>query len=221
MIFRLMRFPLYVLAVILASTGLYLLCALASALVPLGGRPQSAQAERAPVYLCADAVHADLVLPFREAANDLSRMFPEVVFGDGARRDYLSIGWGDLVFFTEVPNWDDVTSGHVASLFTGRNPVALRVVAVDEPTGIPGCRPLALDDAARRALTGYIGESLDNPTSAAVRVVSPEMAFYLAKGRYSPFHTCNQWIADGLGRAGLPHARFSPFTFGVTWPLSG
>jgi hypothetical protein len=41
-----------------------------------------------------------------------------------------------------------------------------------------------------------------------------------AKGRYSPFNTCNQWTAHALGKAGLPRASFAPFAWSVTQPLT-
>jgi Protein of unknown function (DUF2459) len=76
---------------------------------------------------------------------------------------------------------------------------------------------LTLDHAGKQALVQYIAQSrLDGEIGLQISAFE---AYYPAKGHYGAFHTCNQWIANGLAAAGLPHAWFSPFGFGVTWPL--
>ncbi len=47
----------------------------------------------------------------------------------------------------------------------------------------------------------------------------PGEAYFAAKGSYSPWRTCNVWASEALASAGLPTARWSPFSFGVIWPL--
>lgn len=118
--------------------------------------------------------------------------------------------------FRETPNWADVRPSIAFSALTGLNDTALRVIAVNPPANDPECVKLAVDRAGRQALIDHIRTTLADKAPAAQDRLA---AYYLAKGRYSPLRTCNQWVAEGLAAAGLPHARFAPFSFSITWPL--
>jgi uncharacterized protein (TIGR02117 family) len=216
---KIIRSALRVSAVLAATLAIYNLVAVACALFPISGRVQMAAPESAPLYVCADAVHSDFVVPLHDAGANWSSLFGDVASADKPANAYLSIGWGDLVFFTEIPDWGELRPRHVLSAITGGSPVALRVFAVREPKNMARCIRVNLDATGKAALVHYIKASLTKPDIRIAKVISPYEAYYAAEGRYSPFHTCNQWISNGLATAGLPHARFAPFSFGVTWPL--
>jgi uncharacterized protein (TIGR02117 family) len=209
----------YATTAIFVAVIVYVVAAIANAVLPIAGRDQAAILESVPFYVCADAVHADFVMPLHDVNAGWENIFSEVATSDKRASAYISIGWGDLVFFTDIPSWGDVRPQHVASLFTGQNPVALRVLAVREPIQSDGCIVLQIDEVGKQALIGYIKQSVVSSGHGLRKFVSPYEAYYATTGRYGPLHTCNQWIADGLGAAGLSHAWFAPFSFGVTWPL--
>jgi uncharacterized protein (TIGR02117 family) len=200
---------------VLLLLAAYVGAALLSATFLVLGRTQVATII-APIFVCADDVHADFVFPALDADSNWQGTFPTVATPDLPPDAYLTIGWGDLVFFTEIPNWGDVRPQHVIAAFAGTNPVALRVVATRQPQKSERCFELTLDRAGRQALADYVKASA---ATGEIRQSSKYEIFVPAKGRYGPFHTCNQWIANGLAAAGAPHAWFSPFSFGVTWPL--
>jgi hypothetical protein len=84
------------------------------------------------------------------------------------------------------------------------------------------CEPLPGGQAAKRVLIDEILGSLKRDSEGAYRQIDttvPGELLLLAKGRYSPFNTCNQWTASALGKAGLPRALFAPFAWSVTKPL--
>lgn len=203
------------LAVLLLLIVAYLLAALGFALCPQSGRPQQAEGEPV-VYVCTSLAHADIMLPSRDPLVDWSALFPTVARPGLPAEAYLAFGWGDLRFFRETPTWSDVRPATALGALAGLNDAALRVVAVTPPANEPDCLPLEVDRAGRQALIDHVRATLAAETPAAQDRLE---AFYLAKGRYSPFRTCNQWVADGLAAAGLPYARFAPFSFSVTWPL--
>lgn len=194
---------------------LYVVAALGFALFPASGRPQQADGEPI-VYVCTSLAHADIVLPSRDPLIDWSALFPAVTPLGLPAESYLAFGWGDLRFFRETPTWADVRPTVALSALAGFNDTALRVVAVNPPANEPDCVPLSVDRAGRQALIDHIRATLAHETPAAQDRLE---AYYLAKGRYSPLRTCNQWVAEGLAAAGLPYARFAPFSFSVTWPL--
>ena len=101
-------------------------------------------------------------------------------------------------------------------VLVNQTPPRESIKAITLPANEPDCVPLEVDRAGRQALIDHVRATLAAETPAAQDRLE---AFYLAKGRYSPFGTCNQWVADGLAAAGLPSARFAPFSFSITWPL--
>lgn len=209
------RFGARLLAAFLLLIALYLIAALGFALWPVSGRAQQADSEPV-VYVCTSPAHADIVLPSRDPLIDWSALFPAVARPDLPAEAYLAFGWGDLRFFREVPSWADVRPAIALGALSGLNDAALRVIAVSPPANDPECVPLTVDRAGRQALIDHIRATVADATPAAQDRLE---AYYLAKGRYSPLRTCNQWVSEGLAAAGLPHARFAPFSFSITWPL--
>ncbi|MDQ0395042.1 DUF2459 domain-containing protein [Labrys monachus] len=199
----------------------FVLVAVAFALMPERGRLQQAAGEP-PVYVCASLAHADIVLPSRDPLIDWSALLPAVARPNLPPEAGLAFGWGDLRFFRETPAWSDINLATALGALLGRHATAVRVVAVKPPADNPGCMRVGVDRAGRQALIASIEASLrigadGRPLQQAGGGAFE--AYYLATGRYGPLRTCNQWIAEVLAAAGLPHARFAPFSFGVTWPL--
>lgn len=210
-----LRFGIRLLAALLLLIVLYLIAALGFALLPVSGRPQQAGDEPV-VYVCTSLAHADIVLPSRDPLIDWSALFPAVARPDLPAEAYLAFGWGDLRFFRETPDWADVRPAIAFSALAGLNHTALRVIAVNPPADDPECVTLNVDRAGRQALIDHIRATVRDTTPAAQDRLE---AYYIAKGRYSPLRTCNQWVADGLAAAGQTYARFAPFSFSITWPL--
>jgi uncharacterized protein (TIGR02117 family) len=210
-----LRFGIRLLAALFLLILLYLIAALGFALLPVSGRMQQVDGEPV-VYVCTSPAHADMVLPSRDPLFEWSALFPAVARPDLPAEAYLAFGWGDLRVFREVPNWSDVRPSIALRALAGLNDTALRVVAVNPPADDPDCVKLTVDRAGRQALIDHIRATLSDATPVAQDRLE---AYYLAKGRYSPLRTCNQWVAEGLAAAGLPHARFAPFSFSITWPL--
>jgi uncharacterized protein (TIGR02117 family) len=209
----------------LAALGfcvLYALVALVFALAPLPGRLQEA-GDEPPVFVCASLAHTDIVLPSHDPLIDWGAFFPAAAPPGLSAQAFLAFGWGDLRFFRETPNWSDVRISTAFGALAGLNATALRVVAVNPPEGNPNCLKLHVDRAGRQALIEHIRATLQ-PDDAGQPQWQPggtgAEAYYIAKGRYGPLRTCNQWTAEALAAAGLPHAYFAPFGFSVTWPAS-
>lgn len=217
-----LRFTLAVIAGFCLAGGSYAMVAFLCAVLPAGGREMAAADGEPPVYVCASIAHADVILPLHDPLQNWETLFPDVAPARLPQGVMLAIGWGDLNFFRDTPTWADVRFSTAARAVFGRGTVALRVVAVNPPKGTPDCLRLKIDRQGRQALIDHVRASLVlGADGKPQRQAGGEgfEAYYLAQGRYGPFNTCNQWASQGLGAAGLPHAWFSPFSFGVTWPL--
>jgi len=204
-----------------ALLALYGLAALACALAPLAGRAQQVAPADPALYVCASAAHTDIVVPIRDAAADWPAAFPDVT-SDVPDDAYLAIGWGDLGVYHDTPRWSDLRAGTALNALAGLGPTTLHVIAVKPPRRASDCIQIAIDRAGRQALANFVRDT-GEPAGRPRLIDSPRAgeAFYAARGRYSPWRTCNGWASEALAAAGLPVALWAPFSFGVTWPLTG
>ncbi|RFB79999.1 DUF2459 domain-containing protein [Methylovirgula sp. 4M-Z18] len=217
----LLRTILRLVVLVVALLAIYAGFALGCALMPQPGRAQYPIEGDAPAFVCATPVHADLVLPVKTEARDWRVLLPAVASGAPAD-GYIAIGWGDYGFYHDTPNWGDLTAAKVIDALSGRGPATLhtRLVAKPNPSA---CQRLTVDRAGHDSLSRFVLAALDTGTDGRPRVLDAPATdggvFYAAKGNYSPWNTCNVWAGDALAVAGLRHAFWAPFSFGVTWPL--
>jgi uncharacterized protein (TIGR02117 family) len=200
---------------------LYGLVALVCALLPARGRAQSLAADDPALFVCASLAHADIVVPLSDEAGGWRSAFFAVA-GDVSDSAYIAIGWGDLGFYQDTPRWRDLTATTALRAFAGLGPTTLHVLAVNAPTRVDGCVKIRIDRTGREALAHFILDSAENDASGFPRLIaSPRAgeAFYAAKGRYSPWRTCNVWASEALAAAGMPVAKWAPFSLSVMWPL--
>ena len=203
---------------------IYLAAAWISASLPSKGRVQASANDPASVYLCEAAFHTDFALPLNDPqANwraELSSLLPWGLPDD----TYMLFGWGDYRFFTEVFTLGDLGPGVAITALSGMNETAVRTLPVSGQDVRDSCRPVSIDADGRAALIAHITETFERGEAGAAQPMPTDVygeILLKAHGRYSPFNTCNQWTAEGLGKAGLPRAAFAPFTFSIMKPLGG
>lgn len=192
--------------------------------LPTRGKTAHLPPAKPAAYLCEAAFHTDIALPLDgEVINwrkELRGYLPDYL----PRDTFLLFGWGDSVFFTKVLYPEDLTIGRALSALAGMNPVAMRIVPVYGSDVREYCQPLPGGQDTKVILIDEILASLKKTSDGAylqLETSVPGELLLLAKGRYSPFNTCNQWTARALGRAGLPRALFAPLAWSVTEPLKG
>ncbi len=160
-----------------------------------------------PVYLVADAMHVDLVLPVENSAFDWRSVVTLETIGREKRNDYhyLKFGWGDRDFYMNTPSLDKIQLPRlVRTLFLPGNPTAIHINGYlnipIEPgyqtkcVGLTQTQYLNLVNYVRRSFRGVkIDRIQDGFVDAA--------GFYEATGSYSIAHTCNNWVAGALNAA--------------------
>jgi uncharacterized protein (TIGR02117 family) len=189
---------------------------------PLAGKAALKPPARPAAYLCKAAFHTDIALPLDGEVINWRKEFRGLLPDYLPRDTYVLFGWGDSVFFTKVLYPEDLTPGRALSALAGMNPVAMRIVPVYGSDVREVCDPLPGGQDAKGVLIDEILASLRrDETGAYVQIPTtvPGELLLSAKGRYSPFNTCNQWTANALGKAGLPRAAFAPLAWSVTAPL--
>lgn len=206
---------------LVAFLAAFAVAAVAAALLPVSGRQQAVHADDPETFVCASLAHADIVMERRDPALAQNPLLARAIDYLPAS-SHLALGWGDLVFYRETPTWAEVRLSVAVSALAGRHPVAVRLLAIGSPANHPSCTRISLDAAGRKALLQHVSDSLllnaaGDPQMEPGRDAAE--AYALAQGRYSPFYTCNSWLAQGLAKAGAPYALFAPFSLGVMWPL--
>ncbi len=205
--------------IVVAGIVLFPLAAWIVALTPALGRTQNIKPSDPPIFVCANFAHAEIVMPITDAAVDWQSIFDIAEVKAAHPELYLSFGWGDLAFFQQTGTWSDMRVGTTLAAFTGQLPTTLRMVVQKIPRNDPECLMLVIDVEGRRALATHIRETLGANPPILASGNEKYQRYYIAKGKYGIFHTCNQWVSDGLAKAGLPYARYAPFSFDVIWPL--
>lgn len=209
-----LRFVLKTLAVILGLLCVYLMIAFICGVIGVGKKDLDCEPVHT-VYLVSNEIHLNLVIPvdlLDTGIKDGLDLPPEVQF--------LSFGWGDKEFYIKTPTWDDLEAG-----------VALRAVFVPSASAIHTTYyrnttshwiPFSLCDTQLEQLNTYIQESFDRDDNGGIIEIphsgyTQNDRFFEARGMYSLFNTCNDWINRGLKEADVRTALWSPFKYGVLY----
>ncbi len=170
-----------------------------------------------PVCLRSNGIHTDVVLPATGAAIDWRAELPKTDFPRMRRAyDSIAFGWGERQFYLETPTWADLKAGTALVAATGLGDAALHVEYADRPR--PGERAACtrVNEAQYRALVAYIERTFARDAAGRPRRIDAPGygaadAFYEAKGTFSIFVTCNEWVRDGLAASGIRAPAWSPF----------
>lgn len=173
------------------------------------------------VYFFSSGPHVDVWVP---------SVHPEFSWRDRlpngfplSRTGYLAIGWGDRVFYTEVPTWADLTPGVAVRGALWPTPTAVRVTSYPYgPKMDERCHLVRVDPAAYRRLCEYITGSIELDEQGRAVPIDFEGygagladRFFEGRGSYHMFHTCNSWTNGALAAAGKQSASWAVFPRGV------
>ena len=173
------------------------------------------------VYLVADSMHVDLVLPVENSAFDWRSVVKLETIGREKRSDYryLKFGWGDRDFYMNTPSLDKIQLPRlIRTLFVPGNPTAIHIngyphvpIDADHQTkcvGLTQSQYLKLVNYVRRSFRDERIERIQDGFVAAA-------GFYEAAGFYSLAHTCNDWVAGALNAADVT----TPLWPGLSGPV--
>lgn len=204
---------------------LYVIIAMASSMIPVN-TDQPETGKDYEIYIRSNGVHTDIVMPVRnELVNWLDLVDPAHTRAGNIELNYVGFGWGDLEFYENTPEWNDLTPGVAFKALFLDSPAALHVkfkhyVIQDEHS-----IPVKVTADQYLALANYIAESFaldENGVPQNIRGLNYEMTdtFYHANGSLNMLNTCNTWTNRGLKAAGLPASLWTPFTEGIFYSYS-
>ncbi len=176
-----------------------------------------------------NGTHTGIVVPIRTPLKDWAATFPEAAALRGGAATHLALGWGEREVFLDVPTWADLDPLTALRIVAAGGESVMRVSPYVHPVAGEHHRPVRLSVEQYRRLVDRIEASLAPPgplgSPAGLAGTDPLSRYYPARDRYTLVRTCNSWVGDLLGDAGVRMGRWTPFAGGVMkWidaPASG
>lgn len=218
---RWMRRAVYALALFwLAYAGFLLL-----GFVPVNrGYTLPPDDDRVRIFIRSSDIHTDFVMPIllADPAVDWSKLFPEHHFPKRlAGAQHVAVGWGSRAFYVETPTWADLRIATLLeALFTPSESV-LHVEYLPDVMPSPTMDEVLITREQYRELAAFVRSTLGETDENGAAVLATEISygnydrFYLSRGRYHLFNTCNQWTGRGLSQAGVPTGIWTPLVIHV------
>lgn len=198
--------------VLTASVGIplaYLMAAFTLGIFPEGGSDFTCEGKNEYIYLQSNGKHVDLVLEIGSVDKGIANRIPEL-----NSTEFLAFGWGDLAFYTETPTWSEFNPATALKAIFCRGETVIHVVKQkslgNEAVSIPVCKQ-QLDLLNNHLLAQFRKDELGNPLRALDFSYGDSDYFFSARGNFSPFLTCNEWINRWLKYAGIDSPIWSPF----------
>ena len=198
---------------------LYFAAALVGSVIPVN--TEQPKKGNITIYLRSNGAHTDFILPLENHLIDWTEFIsPDYVLAKSENFRYVSFGWGDLKFYRETPEWEDLRFPVAFQAVFLNTPSAMHVtfletIRMDQPTISIEITPEQYLDLSR-----YISNSFQRNDSGEVIPVADlhfnrHDAFFHAKGSLHFFYTCNTWVNEGLKESGLRACLWTPFDEGI------
>ena len=207
-----LKYFLGTLLVFLSGVVLYLLVALLLSLWQTSPEPVACEA-RAPLYLTTNDLHLNFVIPTELMAAET---LADLEISESAT--YASFGWGDRGFYLQTPRWKDLRLGVAAKALFWKSETAMHVDYFNHK--YRSWKELQLCPEQYQQLRRYVMASFQRKEDGSLVLIdfpgyNATDRFYKATGSYTAFYTCNNWVNEGLKKAEVPTAVWSPFDRGV------
>jgi uncharacterized protein (TIGR02117 family) len=180
------------------------------------------QPKEMAIYIATNGFHTDIIVPVKTETVDWSQ---KIKFSDTKGKDsnqgFVAVGWGNRDFFINIPSWAEVKLSIAVKAVLGIGPCAMHATYYKSVYEDESCRKIELSKSQYIDLSDFIEsyfvkDSLGN----FVNIPTPNTygnndAFYEAKGRFTPFFTCNTWTNSALKSSGLRSCLWTPFQSGI------
>ncbi len=176
------------------------------------------------VFVLSGAVHTDLILPVRSDSTNWLDEFPRDAFEKNCERySHVAIGWGDRGFYLETPTWRELKASTAVNAMLLTSDSVMHVQFMGEPLETVECRAVRVSEEQYAALTQFIRDTFERKDDQVVPIngeaYNERDAFFVARGSYHAFNTCNCWAARGLAQTGVTVPWFAPMPRTILWYL--
>ncbi len=195
----------------------YLFFAVLLSLIPVNRHPQVN--DDIEIYIRSNGVHLEIILPVKTPVKDWS----EEIRIDAQIADtvqYISFGWGDKNFYTNTPEWSDLTFPTAFKAMLLKSPSAMHVDFYSSLHTGNMCRRLHIGSEQYREMVHFVDAAFQRDSHGSLIPIknlhySQFDCFYEARGTYNLFFTCNTWTNRCLKTGGLKACLWTPFDRGI------
>ncbi len=197
--------------------GLYMILAVLGSMFPVNADWQNRPGGTL-IYLHDNGVHTSIILPNTDQTAP-PRYAGDHFLSDRLRYPWVAVGWGDREFYLNTPTWSDLSPQVAVTALIGSGQSLVHEDRLETLNLMGELRPIRLSDQELNRLLSHLD-------ATRARNVTDDLAGYGFNDRflvandvphYSIFYTCNNWVSDALGAAGLKTGRWTPLPFGVMW----
>jgi uncharacterized protein (TIGR02117 family) len=208
------------LAWVALALGLIMLAAWIGSAIPRNGDWQE-PTDGIELMLETNGFHTAIVMPVVTPIKDWRETFPSAARATpSGAATHIAVGWGEEEVFLHTPTWWDLKPGAVARILTTGGTGIMRVSPYVRPAPSEWHRPFKVTPAQYAELVRIIENAVVPPnpdgTRTVLRDVYSDDDYYRARGRYTLWRTCNQWVSNTLAEAGVKTGWWTPFASGVT-----
>ncbi len=198
---------------------LYLVAAIVGSAIPVN--TDQPEGGNITIYLRTNGVHTSFIFPVKNDIIDwTSYADPTHTLSKRSDFRYISFGWGDLEFYEQTPEWDDLKFPVAFQAVFLSKPSALHVEFLDVIRFNQLTLPVTITRSQYRDLSEYVINSFQKNSLGEVQQVKGLHydqldVFYRAKRSLHFFYTCNTWVNEGLKKADLRACLWTPFDEGI------
>jgi uncharacterized protein (TIGR02117 family) len=133
----------------------------------------------------------------------------------------VAVGWGNRDFFINIPGWSELDLSIAVKAVLGMGPSAIRATFLKSAEADAFYRKIDISRSQYIDLANFIESYFKKDALGNfINISTPNTygyddVFYEAKGRFTPFFTCNTWANSALKSAGLRSCLWTPFQSGI------
>jgi uncharacterized protein (TIGR02117 family) len=196
----------------------------------LGGLIGNGNPIRAPtdtdyrIGLVIGPIHTDLLIPLTPTVR--SRFAFATAAGvplDAPGAEWLLIGWGAQEFYTTAGTYADITA-HATWMGVTGDTAVMRLDAIGHISDFTDIPRITLDAVQFAALIDVIDATFQrDEQGAAITIDHPGFTasdqFFAATGHFNILRTCNVWVGEVMGAAGIAFGRWTPTPYAMRLSL--
>ncbi|MEM7069417.1 MAG: TIGR02117 family protein [Pseudomonadota bacterium] len=200
---------------------LYLAAALVGGLIPASFNQANTDDQRLekPVYLVANALHADMAIPVNSLTLHKFEFLRDAgIPMDNPNLEYLIIGWGSKAFYTSTKEYSDMEFATIWQAATGDASV-MHVGPAGDLRRVEDLIELEISEDGFARLVDFLRLSFFDENKKPVLVEGASFGygdvFYLGQGHFHIFNPCNVWVSKALAEAGVASGLWTPTTYSL------
>ena len=210
----------FFLLVILIPPFFYLLAAVIGIIIPVNAEADKGSGELT-IFLVSNGYHVDIAVPVQTSIINWNNIVkPSHIPGNVENFKFISFGWGDLEFYRNTPQWEDLKVKTALIALFVNSPSALHATYYPDLLESEEIIAVRVSGQQYERLTKYILNTFKYNSSGIIGPL-PNLhynnhdAFYPANGYFNVLRTCNTWVNNAFKYAEMEACWWTPFEYGI------